>query len=894
MCGSAQVRKVASVGGGSWRRIIAPVLVVAGLAVAAPGAGAVPLTTTPDPLPGSGFQGADGDQADAPPLSDWNGLQGAGKVQHAPDPNAQDTAFDGGSKENAPGEWDIVEEAGGVKPSQANILDAWSSVDTPASDTFLYLSFARAAGSGTSFLTFELNRDGRLWDNGRARVPCRRTGDLLITFQPHGNDVTAIVETWETGATDPSTGCARTGSLSGTAGVTANVDVQGAVNAGPIANSLPGSSGPTIPTAQFGETAIDLAAVLDAAGKRCGAFTSMWMHSRSSDSDSANMQDFVAPQGIDARRCSAAGTKWLDNDADGIRDPGDLGLAGFRIYADLNDNEAYDDGEPFAISDERGDWVIDGIASEGTYTLCEKPTRDAPRGRWRCSHPAPDCWWTVDAAEEPYARDRDFGNWIPARVTLVKQLDPPDDPGRFDLSVGDKALAGAGDGDRRTFRVRPGTYPVVETPAAGTDGSLYDSSVTCGPSSRRAARVTGPTTTVSVTAGERVTCTFVNVRRGSPSVTIRKVAPLTALHGETIHYELTVTNTGTIAFAEADVEVTDGRCDAPPVLSGKADAGGAPDPTPGSFDPGDVWTYGCDRATPAPDDPDDCVPEVLDNTGHVAVPGSGDSDSAGTVLRSQPPRTPDIEIQKVGPGTAVAGNPLVYTLYVTNIGEVPFDEADVVVTDPDCNAPPELIARFDGAGDPDGSPEVLDPEDVWAYRCTNTTPAPGPDCTESVVTNTATVVATGRRRAVDDSDSADTVLTCPPGPPPDPVTPPEPPVDPEGNVPAPPPSPPPPDAGTAGVSDLKPLRRCVRRGTRVVIRGSRIASVRVFTGGRRVGGLEVRALQRRAIVRVKRDLTPGRYRVTAVVSFQRGAATPPVRLKRTVRVCATRAPRFTG
>ena len=31
------------------------------------------------------------------------------------------------------------------------------------------------------FLTFERNRDARLWDNGRARIPCRTTGDLLVS-----------------------------------------------------------------------------------------------------------------------------------------------------------------------------------------------------------------------------------------------------------------------------------------------------------------------------------------------------------------------------------------------------------------------------------------------------------------------------------------------------------------------------------------------------------------------------------------------------------------------------------------------------------------------------------------------------------------------------------------
>jgi hypothetical protein len=66
--------------------------------------------------------------------------------------------------------------------------------------------------------------------------------------------------------------------------------------------------------------------------------------------------------------------------------------------------------------------------------------------------------------------------------------------------------------------------------------------------------------------------------------------------------------------------------------------------------------------------------------------------------------------------------------------------------------------------------------------------------------------------------------------------------------------------------------------------------------GRPVGGLQVRALQRRAVIRLARNFQPGRYRATAVVRFQRGAGTPTIRLSRAVRVCARRQvlPRFTG
>jgi hypothetical protein len=128
-------------------------------------AAATPLAPTPNPLSGSSFQGADGDQDNASPLIDWQALQGAGAVLHSPDPNAEDSAFKGGSKEDEPGGWDFAVESGGVKPGNSNIRDAWSAVRQPGGNTFLYLGFTREDDQGTTFLTFELNHDGRLWDN---------------------------------------------------------------------------------------------------------------------------------------------------------------------------------------------------------------------------------------------------------------------------------------------------------------------------------------------------------------------------------------------------------------------------------------------------------------------------------------------------------------------------------------------------------------------------------------------------------------------------------------------------------------------------------------------------------------------------------------------------------
>ena len=110
-------------------------------------------------------------------------------------------------------------------------------------ETFLYLAFTREDGKGTAAITFELNRDGRLWDNGHTKIPCRKTGDVLVTTLPHGNDIDIALAQWTTVTADAATGCARTGRIDTMATIPAGT-AQGAVNARPITSRLPGTFPP--------------------------------------------------------------------------------------------------------------------------------------------------------------------------------------------------------------------------------------------------------------------------------------------------------------------------------------------------------------------------------------------------------------------------------------------------------------------------------------------------------------------------------------------------------------------------------------------------------------------------------------------------------------------------
>lgn len=74
--------------------------------------------------------------------------------------------------------------------------------------------------------------------------------------------------------------------------------------------------------------------------------------------------------------------------------------------------------------------------------------------------------------------------------------------------------------------------------------------------------------------------------------------------------------------------------------------------------------------------------------------------------------TPALTLAKSGPASATAGELITYSLAVTNSGGTAFDDAMIVVADPQCQASPALLTRN---GDP--SPATLSPGETWTYSC---------------------------------------------------------------------------------------------------------------------------------------------------------------------------------
>ena len=365
--------------GRRWHRpaTFAVVCAVALAAVVASAARGATLAASTPPLAGSSFQGGDGNQDDQPPnLVDWQGLQSTGRVVHSADPNAADSAFAGGAKEDKPGAWDLTTESGGVKPGKDNILDAWSAVDQPGASTFLYLAFTREEANGTTVRDVRAQPRRAIVGQRSGADPVPAHGRLLVVFAAHGQGMDVVLERWTTTATDAATGCATTGSL----------DAGGERSCGRRSGRGQSRSRSSItclastrrrerfPTGQFGEAALNLSALLEAAfDDRCFAFGSIWMHSRSSTSESSQMQDYVARQQLAVRTCTASGTKFFDLNANGQRDAGEPGIPRFLIWADYDDDGMRDASEPFTVTDDDGRYVLDDIrAAPAAATRCAR------------------------------------------------------------------------------------------------------------------------------------------------------------------------------------------------------------------------------------------------------------------------------------------------------------------------------------------------------------------------------------------------------------------------------------------------------------------------------------------------------------------------------------------
>jgi len=348
----------------------------------------------------------------------------------------------------------------------------------------------------------------------------------------------------------------------------------------------------------------------------------------------------------------------------------------------------------------------------------------------------------------------------------------------------------------------------------------------------------------------------------NPAITIDKNGPASVTRGSTIHYTLDVKNTGDQRFEEAKVVVTDPQCTTTPALSSK----NGDTVTPDFLNPGETWTYVCDKSTDA-----NTVSPVHNVANVEGTDEAGDkvtdSDTFDTTLTSSPGCVtncvtqphPAIHIEKTGPATATAGDTIPYLLDVSNPGDQPFSEPNLALSDALCGATPTLSSK-----NGDQSPEKLNPGETWTYTCSVPTAAG-----QTNVHNVGNVCGLPDSGAtVCDDDFADTVLAQQAV---EPLLP--------------------------GVARLRGPTGCIAARTHVLsVTGSRIARVSFFLDGRYIG-TRTKANRGSTYTLTIRGakLRRGSHRVTARVTYQAGTNPTTKTLNLTFARCARAVtPKFTG
>ena len=113
---------------------------------------------------------------------------------------------------------------------------------------------------------------------------------------------------------------------------------------------------------------------------------------------------------------------------------------------------------------------------------------------------------------------------ISANVTVIKKLNPPTDPGLFNLQVnGADLVTDIGNDGSNSTTVTANNFSVGETSGTGTNLTNYISTISCVNNSANDVEIAsgpGPTlNNIPANDGDQITCTITNTRKGQLTLT---------------------------------------------------------------------------------------------------------------------------------------------------------------------------------------------------------------------------------------------------------------------------------------------------------------------------------------------------------------------------------------
>ena len=306
------------------------------------------------------------------------------------------TIYDTGSKENNLASW--ADTSSAQPPGKGDIGNLYTYSHLVGGDQYLYLAFVRDTSSGSVTYAIELNQKSNTTNANGATIPDRTTGDLRITVSQNGSGVfqVASVEQWS--STD-----ASFHAVSLPAGSYALAVNDSTIS---IGNPTPAKWTPsTVGVQQFLEVGFNLSALgVDLSCPSTG-FSSAFLRSRSSPSESSELKDYTTGPISVPSDCSQF--QILKTDKAGNLLPG----ATFSISPNPFPGTTAPD--PVNVKDGGvgdADGLANGVvlikpAKPGTYTIAEVTPPDGYVGTST----------TQKVVAEPYAQ-------TPASVTFVNRL----------------------------------------------------------------------------------------------------------------------------------------------------------------------------------------------------------------------------------------------------------------------------------------------------------------------------------------------------------------------------------------------------------------------------------------------------------------------------------------
>ena len=277
---------------------------------------------------------------DATNCLDWAGVS---EIRKNDSPTGSgDESFGQGTAENDPVPTIV---SGSIPPNKSDLKSFGVYQETGVNDTTFVAVFWSRINSpqGTTNMDFEFNQntcDGTIANptpnvggcSSNGVTPARTTGDKLLLYDlsSGGSVVDIHIRTW-------------TGSVWGAETDLSESSALGSINY----ESLDGTPAPgatdglgDLDPLTFGEAVIDFDALLGGAG--CGQFGSVYLKSRSSDSFTSEIKDFVPPQQARLSNCPATistAQKLVPNDSATLGGGGtfdNTGSATFQLF--LPDN----------------------------------------------------------------------------------------------------------------------------------------------------------------------------------------------------------------------------------------------------------------------------------------------------------------------------------------------------------------------------------------------------------------------------------------------------------------------------------------------------------------------------------------------------------------------------